>query len=76
MSYEMNLMDARAKGKAEGKVEGIAEGKIEGIAEGRRETIKTAAQLLFEYEPDREKVIHKLMNKFNLNYDKAKKYIE
>ena len=68
MSYEMNLMDARAEGKAEGK--------IEGIAEGRKETIKTTAQLLSEYEPDREKVIQKLMNKFNLSYDKIKQYVE
>ena len=80
MSYEMNLMDARAEGKAEGiaegKIEGRAQGKIEGIAEGRKETIKTTAQLLFEYEPDREKVIQKLMNKFNLSYDKVKQYVE
>ena len=80
MSYEMNLMDARAEGKAEGiaegKIEGRAQGKIEGIAEGRKETIKTTAQLLFEYEPDREKVIQKLMNKFNLSYDKIKQYVE
>ncbi len=60
MSYEMNLMDARAEGRAE----------------GRKKTIKVTAQLLSEYEPGREKLIHKLMNKFNLSYDKAKQYIE
>ena len=60
MSYEMNLMDARAEGKAE----------------GRKENIKMIAQLLSEYEPDREKIIQKLMNKFNLSYDKVKQYVE
>ncbi len=60
MSYEMNLMDARAEGKAE----------------GRKENIKMIAQLLSEYEPDREKIIQKLMNKFNLSYDKVKQYIK
>ena len=60
MSYEMNLMDARAEGKAE----------------GRKENIKMIAQLLSEYEPDRENIIQKLMNKFNLSYDKVKQYIK
>lgn len=60
MSYEMNLMDARAEGKAIGKEEAIMQ----------------MAQMLLEYEPDREKVIHKLMDKFHFDHAEAEKYVK
>lgn len=47
MTYEQEILEAEARGRAEGKAEGKVEGKVEGKAEGKiEEKISIAENLI------------------------------
>lgn len=65
--------EARDQGMAEGRAEGMAKGRAEGKAEGRAEGL---ILLCKEFHLSYQETLDKLIDKFSLNPEKAKEYLE
>lgn len=69
--------EARDQGMAEGRAEGMAEGRAEGRAEGKAEGRAEGLILLCkEFHLSYQETLDKLIDKFSLNPEKAKEYLE
>ena len=68
------------KGKIEGREEGIAEGVVkgreEGIKEEREKSIKTLVGVYRELDFQDEIIVKKLIEKYSLTKEEAKKYLK
>ncbi|MBA2913863.1 hypothetical protein [Limosilactobacillus frumenti] len=74
MKYELDLMDARADGKAEGKAEGLKQGKVEGLKQGKEEGISATIQALQNMNAHRDQIIEQLTKNFDLTLAYAQEY--
>lgn len=67
------MAEGRAEGMAKGRAEGMAEGRAEGKAEGRAEGL---ILLCKEFHLSYQETLDRLIDKFSLNPEKAKEYLE
>ena len=72
---EFHERSLRQEEHESGRQEGIIEGRRQGISEGRQEGILGTVHLLTNMGLDKETILHKISQEFNLTVEEASSYV-